>query len=100
VIKKILLQFSKILSHLFRIQVLIWSLKNFRSASFSQKKRNVVFERGIGGINKRFLGLKWYGWKYYDVFYTMESSSTANTFSKPLKNCLEVKLSKSAGTLL
>jgi hypothetical protein len=29
---------------------------------------------------------KWYGWKYYDVFYTMESSITANTFSKPLKN--------------
>jgi hypothetical protein len=46
----------------------------------------VVFERVLGGLPRRFLGCKRYGWKYYDVCYTMESSRTANTFSKPLKN--------------
>jgi hypothetical protein len=39
----------------------------------------------FGGIPRGFLGCKWYGWKYYDACYTMDSSRTANAFSKPLK---------------
>jgi hypothetical protein len=46
----------------------------------------VVFARDFGGLPRGVLGLKWYVWKFYDVFYTMEPSSTANAFSKPLKN--------------
>jgi hypothetical protein len=46
----------------------------------------VVFERVFGGLPIEFLGCKRYGWKAYDVFYTMESSSIVNAFSKPLKN--------------
>jgi hypothetical protein len=46
----------------------------------------VVFERVFGGLPRIFLGCKRYGWKSYDVFYTMESSRTANAFSKPMKN--------------
>jgi hypothetical protein len=46
----------------------------------------VFFERVFGGHPRGVLGCKRYGWKYYDVFYTMESSSTTNAFSKPLKN--------------
>jgi hypothetical protein len=45
----------------------------------------VVFERVFGGLPRGVLGCKRYGWKAYDVCYTMESSSTANAFSKPLK---------------
>jgi len=46
----------------------------------------VVFERVFEGLPIGFLGCKRYGWKAYDVFYTMESSSTTNAFSKPLKH--------------
>jgi hypothetical protein len=54
----------------------------------------VVFDRDFGGLPKGFFGSEWYGWKFYNVLYTMKPSSTANSFSNPLKNCLEVKLSK------
>jgi hypothetical protein len=46
----------------------------------------MVFDRDFGGLPRGFLGLKRYGWKFYNVLYTMEPSNTASAFSNPLKN--------------